>query len=198
MKTTLADKTLRYSTFLVSLCFVLVSPVLFSTTTRAQEGHASKSCDGDAPDAKDVNVQATYRILEGTSEDLVIRIVKKYKPTDPEYKEAQTLYREAQKNFNAYFEAALLQMVQQQKGDLTPTARNACEAGNKFAQYVMDHTESRSFAAILPVVKTLIDYAIGYYDQHKEKKLARRKAIADALRPQILWKSWADIVKANS
>jgi len=163
----------------------------------SQEQSAPRPCDSDAPDAKDVNVQVAYRIVKGTGEDLVTRIAAKYKPIDPEYKEAEQLYRATQIRFNAYLDASLLQMVQKQKGDLTPSAQEACRAGNAFTTYVVDHTQVRSFLAFLPIAKTLIDYAIGFYDKHKEKQQAKRKAIADALRPQIMWKSWSDIVKDN-
>jgi hypothetical protein len=180
----------------ISLCYFLYSPSAFSQTL-PKEQSGPRPCDSDAPDAKDVNVQVAYRIVKGTGEDLVTRIAAKYKPTDPEYKEAEQLYRAAQIRFNAYLDASLLQMVQKQKGNLTPSAHEACRAGNAFTTYVVEHTEVRSFLAFLPIAKTLIDYAIGFYDKHKEKEQAKRKAIADALRPQIMWKSWSDIVKEN-
>ena len=156
------------------------------------------SCDADAAEAKDPNTQASWRIIKYTAEDFVLRIHAKYKPTDKEYKDAQNLYSAARNNYNGYMETALTQLVEKQKGDLSPTAKAACTTSRDFQKFVVDKTESKSFLAFLPVAKTLIEFGLGLFDKFKEREKNKRKSIADAVRKDATWKTWNDIVKANS
>lgn len=156
------------------------------------------SCDADAPDAKDINVQVSWRIIKDTGEDLVLRVAAKYKTTDKEYTDAQNLYNSTRNKYNGYLEAALLQMVQKQKGDLSPSAKDACNSSRDFQKFVVEKTEAKGFLAFLPIAKTLIEFGVGLYDKYESRKQEKRKSIADALRPQVKWRTWNEIVKANN
>lgn len=180
------------------ILIVLFGCFLLFTISASAQTPTPPSCDADAPEAKDPNTQVSWRIIKNTSEDFVLRIHAKYKPADKEYTDAQNLYSTARNNYNAYLEAALLQLVEKQKGDLSPSAKNACTAAAGFQKFVVDKTTSKSFLAFLPVAKTLIEFGIGLYDKFKEREKNKRKSIADAVRKDVTWKTWSEIVKANT
>jgi hypothetical protein len=179
-------------------CGVVIFSLLMSSTVLVNPSRvlADQDCNANV-EATDVNAQVGWRVTKGKSEGLVGLIVSKYKPGDAEFTEAQKLYLDAQVKYNAYLDGALLQMVKKQKGDLTPSAKEACEASAKFQNYVDQKTSSKGFLAFLPVIKELVGWGIDLYDKHKDKKEKQRQSIADALKPQVKWKAWAEIVKEN-
>jgi hypothetical protein len=138
------------------------------------------------------------RIQKETGENLALLVIGQYKPESAEFKQARELYDTTSIAYNAYTKQALFNMVKQQKGDLSPSAKNACEAAKKFEAFVKEKTKARDLAGGLVVAATLVEFGFKLVDMFKKRKEAQRQSIADGLMKEVIWKSWNELLKTVS
>jgi hypothetical protein len=135
-----------------------------------------------------------YRQQKLHAEDLVERVVGSFKATDPQYKQAQIYYDDAYEKYNAYLGQALLDMTNNKKEDLSPSAAAAIAAAKTFNDYVDAQTQTKAVTADFGTVTQLIEAAVGLYDYFVNRSATKRAAYAKALTPDLTWQKWGAII----
>jgi hypothetical protein len=79
--------------------------------------------------------------------------------------------------------------------DLSSTAKEAADASERFCEYVrsLSGLESRGPELILAAAPVLIDVGEKLWTFFADRSAQERETLANVLRPQITWKSWAHL-----
>lgn len=174
-----------------ALNILTLSMLVIGATTPLHAQQPAKETGG----LKDPNTLVFYRAEKIKAEGLVARLLAKYKATDPEAAEGRKLYDEAFRWYNAYIDQSLFNMVQGVKGDMTPSAEKAAKAAKDLETFVDAKTTTKSITAALAVAEDLVKFAVKLVDFFQDRAKKKRDEFAKALKPEVRWRSWAELQK---
>jgi len=149
--------------------------------------------------AQNVTTDATHDIIVTRDQvtDRVSDVKRKFKETDPEWRQARDRYRVAYAEFNAYIATVKAAIRKGKTDDLArnraykKTAESASSAAKAFIDYADSKTSkpTRGFLFLAP----LFAQGINIFNAYKDAQAQSRAREADAFEKDVKWQRWEEI-----
>jgi hypothetical protein len=149
--------------------------------------------------AQTATADATHDIIVTREQvtDRVVDLKKKFKESDPEWREARDKYRKAYAEFTAYIATMKAAIRKGKTEDLAKNAsykkaaEDASGAANAFIKYADSKTTgtTRGFFLIGP----LFAQGLSIFNAYKDAQAERRAQEADAFEREVRWRRWEEI-----
>lgn len=141
----------------------------------------------------DSNMLVDLKYQKQNAEGLVVRLRSAHAETSSEYREAQLLYDDARRWYNAYIGQVLDDFTFDRKADLSPSASKASAAAERFQAYVLAHTKTNTRAVPIAIAAALFTAASELYKAYEKRSEDKRRAIAEQIEPEVKWQEWSAI-----
>jgi len=149
--------------------------------------------------AQNATNEATHDIIVAREQvtDRVLDIKRKFKESDPEWREARDRYRKAYAEFNAYIATVKAAIRKGKAEDLAKNTayKKSSEEASSAAKAFIDYAESktngptRGFFLMGP----LFAQGLNLFNAYKNAQAERRAQEADAFEKDVKWLRWEEV-----